>query len=123
MQAGRVRDDAGGVWIVTGWVLGALVWIGVVVAWHAGFTGATPFVVIPPVLLVMIAAGNWIGGRRPGRQAARFHRPDPVPLASLRGAPEPTPGTPGTGATDATGRTNGTGGTDGATAGGPGPGR
>jgi hypothetical protein len=111
MRPGRVRDDAGGVWIVTGWVLGFLVYVGIVVAWHAGFTGATPFVVIPPVLLIMVGAGNLISGRRSGRPAPRFNRPDPVPLASLRGAPEPTP--------DA----EGAAGADGTPAGGPGPGR
>ena len=97
MRPGHVRDDAGGVWIVTGWVLGFLVYVGVVVAWHAGFTGATPFVVIPPVLLVMVAAGNLISGRRAGRPAPRFNRPDPVPIASLRGEPEPAPGADGAG--------------------------
>jgi hypothetical protein len=81
----HVRDDAGGVWIVTGWVVGLLVYAGVVLAWHAGFTAATPFVVIPPVLLVMIGAGNWMSGKRGGRPAPRFNRPDPVPLSSLRG--------------------------------------
>jgi hypothetical protein len=84
----RVHDDAGGVWITTGWVVGCIVYAGVVLSWHAGFTAATPFVVIPPVLLVMIGAGNWISGKRPGRPAPRFNRPDPVPLSSLRGTPQ-----------------------------------
>jgi hypothetical protein len=108
MGSARVRDDAGGVWILTGWVLGFLVYVGVVLAWRAGFTAAVPFVVIPPLLVVMIGAGNLISGRRSGRPAPRFNRPDPVPLASLRGDPEPAPG--GDGAT-------------GSPAGGPGPGR
>ena len=108
MRPGHVRDDAGGVWIVTGWVLGFLVYVGVVFAWHAGFTGATPFVVIPPVLLIMVGAGNLISGRRSGRPGPRFNRPDPVPLASLRGEPEPNRATDGA---------------DGPPAGGPGPGR
>jgi len=108
MRPGHVRDDAGGVWIVTGWVLGFLVYVGVVLAWHAGFTGATAFVVIPPVLLVMVGAGNWISGRRAGRRAPRFNRPDPVPLSSLRGEPEPTADADGAGRPSA---------------GGPGPGR
>ena len=83
-EHGRVRDDAGGVWIVTGWVVGLIVYAGVVLAWYAGFTAAAPFVVIPAVLVVMIGAGNLIGGRRPGRPAPRFTRPDPVPVAVLR---------------------------------------
>ena len=93
----RVRDDAGGVWIRTGWVVGVLVYAGVVLAWHAGFTAAAPFVVIPAVLVVMIGAGNLVGGRRPGRSAPRFRRPDldPVPLPVRRGDGTPTAGDPG----------------------------
>lgn len=83
----RVADDAGGVWITTGWVLGILVYAGVVLAWRAGFGAAAPFVVIPVVLVVLIGAGNLVGGRRPGRSGARFHRPDldPAPVSVLRG--------------------------------------
>ena len=80
----HARDDAGGVWIITGVVLGLIVYAGVVVAWHAGFTAAAPFVVIPAVLVVMVGAGNLFSGKRPGRPAPRFNRPDPVPLTSLR---------------------------------------
>jgi hypothetical protein len=80
----HARDDAGGVWIITGVVLGLVVYAGVVVAWHAGFTAAAPFVVIPAVLVVMVGAGNLLSGKRPGRPAPRFNRPDPVPLSSLR---------------------------------------
>jgi hypothetical protein len=88
----RVRDDAGGVWIKTGWVVGLIVYAGVVLAWHAGFTAAAPFVVIPAVLVLMIGAGNLVGGRRPGRPAPRFNRPDldPVPLPARRGDGTPT---------------------------------
>jgi hypothetical protein len=110
----RVRDDAGGVWIVTGWVVGLVVYAGVVLTWHAGFSAAAPFVVIPAVLVVMIGAGNLISGRRPGRPAPRYNRPDPVPIAVLRdggrraaddvrppvdgdGAEEPPAGEPGAG--------------------------
>jgi hypothetical protein len=104
----RVRDDAGGVWIWTGWALGVLVYLGVVVAWHAGFTPAAPFVVIPAVLVVMIGVGNLVGGRRPGRAGPRFNRPDldPAPVAVLHGDPGPAPADDGT---------------DGAPAGEPGP--
>ena len=108
-RAGPLRDDAGGVWIVTGWALGFLVYVGVVVAWHAGFTGAAPFVVIPPVLLVHVGAGNLISGRARSPGPA-FQPTRPRSLASLRGAPEPTPGADG--ALSA----------DGPPAGGPGPG-
>jgi hypothetical protein len=80
----HVCDDAGGVWILTGWVLGGLVYVGVVLAWHAGFTAAVPFVVIPAVLVFMIGAGNLLSGKRPGRPGPRFNRPDPVPLTTFR---------------------------------------
>ena len=75
---------------------------------EAAVRSATAFVVIPPVLLVMVGAGNWISGRRAGRRAPRFNRPDPVPLSSLRGEPEPTADADGAGRPSA---------------GGPGPGR
>ena len=84
----HVCDDAGGVWIVTGWVLGGLAYLGVVLAWHAGYTVAVPFVVIPAVLVFMVGAGNLLSGKRPGRPAPRFNRPDPVPLR-----PDPVPPT------------------------------
>jgi len=102
----RLRDDAGGVWIVTGCLLGVLVYAGVVVAWIAGFGAAIVLVVIPPLLLIMIGAGNLIGGRRAGRPAPRFNRPDPVPLSSLQGDPAAAPDR-----------------SDGSPGGGPGPGR
>jgi hypothetical protein len=107
-QAPRVRDDAGGVWITTGWIVGALVYAGVALTWYAGFAPAAPFVVIPAVLLVLVGLGNLVGGRRPG-SGPRFTRPDldPVPLASVYpdarrsagddgadGAPAGGPGTP-----------------------------
>ncbi len=81
----RIRDDAGGVWITIGWIVGLLVYAGVVLSWYAGFTAAAPFVVIPAVLAIMIGGGNLLSGSRPGRPAPRFNRPDPVPLSSLRG--------------------------------------
>ena len=93
MGTARLRDDAGGVWIVTGWVLGCVVYAGVVVVWHAGFAPALPFVVIPPLLLVMIGAGNWISGRRAHRPPPRFNRPDlaaPAPATGPASAPAPS---------------------------------
>ena len=84
MGPGHVRDDAGGVWIKIGWVVGLLVYAGVLLSWHAGFTAAAPFAVIPAVLVVMVGAGNLLGGRRSGRPAPRFNRPDPVPISSIR---------------------------------------
>jgi len=89
-RADRVRDDAGGVWIMTGWVVGLIVYAGVVLAWHAGFTPAAPFVVIPAVLAVLIGAGNLVSGR-PRRSPPRFNRPDldPVPVSVLYGERPP----------------------------------
>jgi len=103
----HARDDAGGVWIITGVVLGLIVYAGVVVAWHAGFTAAAPFVVIPAVLVVMVGAGNLLSGKRPGRPAPRFNRPDPVPLTSLRwdGGTPTGPGSPAPATSSADGAT------------------
>jgi hypothetical protein len=117
MGRDHVRDDAGGVWIKTAWVLGLLVYAGVLVTWHAGFTAATPFVVIPPVLIIMIGAGNLLSGRS-NRRAPQFNRPDPVPLPPLRGpaAPPPSASVPTAGPEAPEG-------SDDAPAGGPGPGR
>jgi hypothetical protein len=68
------RDDAGGVWIVTGIVLGVLVYAGIVVTVMAGFTVALPLVVIPPVVVGLIGASNLLnGGRNP------HARPGPRP--------------------------------------------
>ena len=93
----RAADDAGGVWITTGWVLGILVYAGMVLAWRAGFGAAAPFVLIPAVLVVMIGAGNLVGGRRASRSGPRFHRPDldPLPVSALRGDREGGPGDDG----------------------------
>jgi hypothetical protein len=78
--AQRRHDDAGGVWIVTGIVLGVLVYAGIVVTVMAGFTVALPLVVIPPVVVGLIGASSLLGGGR-GRGA----RPGPRP----RGPDEP----------------------------------
>jgi hypothetical protein len=61
------RGDDGGVWIVTGVVLLLLVYAGVVLMDIAGFTEVLPLVVVPPVLLVLIAGSNLLGGRGAGR--------------------------------------------------------
>ena len=57
----------------------------------------------------MIGAGNLVSGRRPGRSAPRFNRPDldPVPLSALHGDRPTAPGDDGA---------------DGSPAGGPGAG-
>ena len=91
-------------------VLGLLVYAGVLLAWHAGFTAAAPFVVIPPV-------GHH---DRRGQSAERaqqptgpaFNRPDPVPLPPLRGPAAPLRPPPRPGRRP-----------DNTPAGGPGPGR
>jgi hypothetical protein len=64
----RPFDEQGGVWIVTGWVLGLLVYAGVILMYVAGFTPVLPLVVLPPVVLGLIAAGNLLGGRDHGRR-------------------------------------------------------
>ena len=94
-RAERVADDAGGVWIITGWVVGCVLYAGVALAWYAGFSAAAPLVVIPAVLVVMVGAGNLISGRRSGRPAPRFNRPDPVPISSLRPSPLVPPASAG----------------------------
>lgn len=66
----RETDDVGGVWIVTGWAVGLLVYAGVVLMAMAGFSAVLPLVVVPPVLLGLIAAGNLLGGRSHGSAPA-----------------------------------------------------
>jgi hypothetical protein len=66
----RRRDDRGGVWIVTGIVLGAMLYAGIVLMDVAGFTEVLPLVVIPPVLLGLIGANNLLGGGRDHGAAA-----------------------------------------------------
>ncbi len=83
----RETDDVGGVWIVTGWVVGLLVYAGVVLMAMAGFSAVLPLVVVPPVLLGLIAASNLLGGR--SHRSAPASGPD-GPGAT--GAPE-GPGT------------------------------
>ena len=99
------RDDAGGFWINTGWVLGFLVWLGVLLTWHAGFTPAAPFVVIPAVLVFLVGLGNLLGGRS-RRPSPRFNRPDPVPISTLRGGAA-TEAVPGSGAQATAGQSAG----------------
>jgi len=72
----RRRDDRGGVWIVTGIVLCALVYAGCVLMAVAGFTAVVPLVVVPPVLLGIIAANSLLGGGRDhGRTQGRRQNP------------------------------------------------
>ena len=61
----RPFGDDGGVWILTGLLLGALVYIGMLVMAAAGFTVVVPLIVIPPVLVGIIGANNLLGGGRP----------------------------------------------------------
>ena len=99
--ATQPRDDTGGVWIVTGVALGAVVYAGMVVMVVAGFTVVVPLVIIPPVLIALIAANNLLGGGRSyGRSSGRPVGQDRAPLPS--GGPDgpvPTePAPPATGA-------------------------
>ncbi len=82
----RVRDDAGGIWITTGWVVGVLVWVGIVTMYVAGFTPVAPLVFVPPVLLLFIAAGNLISPRR-GAKAREELDPVPLDLSPSAGRP------------------------------------
>jgi hypothetical protein len=68
--ADRPRDDAGGVWIRTGIVLGVLFFAFMVVLWAAGFDAIAPFVVIPIVLVALIGANSLLGGPRKREQLA-----------------------------------------------------
>jgi hypothetical protein len=77
------RTDDGGVWIVTGLVLGGIVYAGMVAMLVAGFTPVAPLVVVPPVLLALIAANNLLGGGRShGRSAGRPVGQGRAPLSS-----------------------------------------
>ena len=85
------RDDAGGVWIITGILLGALLYAGIVLMEVAGFTAVAPLVVIPPVLFGLIAANNLLGGGRTyGRSRGRpVNGKAPRPGPSAEEPPEP----------------------------------
>ncbi|MBV8462578.1 MAG: hypothetical protein JO368_04745 [Acidimicrobiales bacterium] len=86
----RVRgtDDEGGVWITTGILLGLLAYGAVLLMLVAGDTAVLPLVVVPPALVVLIGAGNLLGGpRRPAPQPARPLAESPPPADS-----EPTDG-------------------------------
>ena len=82
---GRVTDDQGGVWIVTGILLGIVLYGFIVLMAVAGFTAVIPLVVLPPVVIGLIGANSLLGGgrtqgRRPGRRdgaAGGEHLPPP----------------------------------------------
>jgi hypothetical protein len=76
------RDDAGGVWIRTGWVLGILLYAFIVLMAVAGFSPVIPLVVIPPVLAALIAGNSLLGGGR-GRGSGRPARPVGPPPAPV----------------------------------------
>ncbi|MDA8147959.1 MAG: hypothetical protein M0Z93_04175 [Actinomycetota bacterium] len=71
--ARRATGDGGGVAIKTGIVLGILVYGGAVFLTVIGFHAMAPLVVVPPVLVVLIGAGNLLGGGVHG--SARSDRP------------------------------------------------
>jgi hypothetical protein len=100
---GRRPDDAGGVWIITGIVLGVLLYGFIVLMDVAGFTVVAPLVVIPPVLAALIAGNNLLGGGRThGRSPGRPVGGGRAPLSSS--GPN-GPVKPGTGAAPRTGPT------------------
>jgi hypothetical protein len=77
------RDDTGGVWIVTGIVLGLIVYAGIILMAVAGFSAVIPLVVIPPVIVALIAASSLIGGGRThGQPAGRPVGQGRAPLSS-----------------------------------------
>ena len=82
----RRVDDAGGVWILTGVLLGVLVYAGVVVMYIAGFTPVAPLVVIPPVLIGLIGANSLLGG---GRGHARSSAGPAAATPTQRRSPAP----------------------------------
>ena len=93
----RRPDDAGGVWIITGIVLGALFYAFIVTMYVAGFTAVAPLVVIPPVLFGLIAANNLLGGGRAyGRTAGRPVGGGQAPI-SPSGPDRPAPVEPANG--------------------------
>ena len=71
-------------WIVTGLVLGAVVYAGMVLMMVAGVTAVVPLVVIPPVLVALIGANSLLGeggataGHRAGRWAGAGPRSRPA---------------------------------------------
>jgi hypothetical protein len=107
-RAGRRRpearrlDDRGGVWIVTGLVLGVVAYVGIVLMAVAGFTAVLPLVVIPPVLVALIGGNNLLGGgrshgRSPGRPVGQGRSPlsSGGPNGAIRPDTLPAPGGPG----------------------------
>jgi len=97
--ASRPRDDRGGVWIVTGLVLGAVVYAGMVLMVVAGVTAVVPLVVIPPVLVALIGANSLLGGgrsygRSPGRSVGPGPAPAPLPSRGPDGAIPTDPSPP-----------------------------
>jgi hypothetical protein len=89
--ADHQRDDAGGVWINTGIVVGVLVYFGIVLMDVAGFTVIAPLVVVPPVMVALIIANHLIGGgRNRGRSAARSSGAQaPLSSAGSNGSSKP----------------------------------
>jgi hypothetical protein len=88
----RRVDDAGGVWIITGFVLGGIVYAGMVLMAVAGFTAVVPLVVIPPVLVAIIAANSLLGG---GRGSSRTPQTREVPGGTNGSGRPPRPASDG----------------------------
>ncbi len=99
-RLGRRRDrrDGGGVWIATGIVLGGLAYVAVLLMLVAGYTSVLPVVVVPPVLIGLIGAGNLLGGRTtprgPARPISDLHASAPPPSTGTAKPGAPPPGSP-----------------------------
>ncbi len=89
----RHRSDDGGIWVRTGWILGILFYLLMLVMYRAGFHVILPFIVIPPALAVMIAGNSLLGGPR-----RRENELEPLPVSAmdpLPPVPDPDAGTDG----------------------------
>ncbi len=101
--------DAGGVWIVTGIVLGALAYGAVLLMLAAGYSSVLPVAVVPPVLVILIGGTNLLGARTTPSSPSRPYRmprsaeaaptAEAPPMGGPPPAPAPAPG-PGSGSAD-----------------------
>jgi hypothetical protein len=76
------------VWIVTGIVLGVMVYGLVVLMDVAGFTEVAPLMILPPVVLGLIGANNLLRGSR-GYGGSSARRGEGAPSDGAAGEPHP----------------------------------